>query len=356
MNLLETLFQHLKAIIFNKFLIRLLIGFFACLLLSTNSSSQVTNNSSVTTQYLPQLHIEGIDIKDSRGKKVVLRGVSLPDLAVNDYRIKKFGDQSGKSAVELIKMLTNKTNGWHTNVIRLPVYPIWELGYNANPQKYYSNYIEPAVKKCVEKKVYCIIDWHYIDDPRKLDSQTKAFWSDIAPKYKNNPNVLFEVFNENSTDMPWVEWKKLVQPWVDLIRSYAPDNLVLVGAPHYAQHLFDAPDHPIKGKNIVYVAHIYPGLSQSLWDYWIFNAAKKLPIFVTEWGFRKGGEYPTDGTVYSFGRPLKEKVEQYQLSWTCWVADYNWAAEMFDKNWNLLTGKNYMGGFVKNYLYEKRSR
>lgn len=297
----------------------------------------------------PWLHVEGIDIKDPRGNKVVLRGVSLPDLATNNYR-----KESGKSFLQLIDMLTNRANRWYSTLIRLPVYPIWGKGYNANPKKYYNNYIKPAVDKCVEKRIYCIIDWHYIDDPTNLDLETRAFWTDIAPKFKDSPNVIFEVFNENSTEMTWASWKNIVQPWVDLIRSYAPNNLILVGAPHYDQHLYDAPDNPVKGDNIVYVAHVYPGLAKSYWDSWIFNVANQIPIIITEWGFRKGATYPNSGTITNFGIPLKDKIEQYNLSWTSWVADYSWEPEMFDSNWDLLIGENYMGGFVKDYLYEKR--
>ncbi|PIG91389.1 glycoside hydrolase family 5 protein [Gloeocapsopsis sp. IPPAS B-1203] len=312
------------------------------ILISFNTSSSAVMNNS-------WLHVDGINIKDSSNNKVVLRGVSLPDLAHYDYR-----NQTGKSPVELIDLLTDKNKGWHSKVIRLPVYPIWDSGYNSQPQKYYKDYIKPAIEKCVEKQIYCIIDWHYIDNPNNVDAETRAFWTDIAPKFKNYPNVLFEVFNENSTDMSWAAWKNTVQPWVNLIRSYAPNNLILVGAPHYAQHLYDAPNNPIQGKNIVYVAHLYPGLDRSLWDKWIFNVADKIPLFITEWGFRNGADYPTSGTRTNFGVPLMKNLEKYNLSWTCWVADHSWQPEMFDKDWNLLVGENYMGGFVKDYLFDKR--
>jgi endoglucanase len=324
---------------------------------SLSSKQDVLSSSKFRTTPLnpkfkstPWLHVDGVDIKDPSGKKVILRGISLTDLASNDYR-----KGTDKSAPQLIDMLTNKANGWYTSVIRLTIAPRGPLSYNANPKRY-NKYIESAIKKCVEKQIYCIIDWHHVEDPTKVDSETRAFWTDIAPKYKDHPNVIFEVFNENSTRMSWAKWKKIVQPWVSLIRSYAPNNLILVGAPHYSQHLYDAPDNPIQGKNIVYVAHIYPGLDQSLWDQWIFSVAKKIPIFVTEWGFRKGADYPTSGTVTNFGIPLKKKMEQYNLSWTCWVADHSWQPEMFDRNWNLLSGENYMGGFVKNYLYGKNKQ
>lgn len=322
--------------------------FFCSVLLITGLFSWV-HSTVEAVEGTPWLHVEGIDIKDPDGHKVVLRGVSLPDLALNDYR-----DGTGKSATELIEMLTDRENGWYSTVLRLPVYPIWEHGYNNNPQRYDRRYIRPAVEKCVEKNIYCIIDWHYVDDPRDVDRETRAFWSDIAAKYKDYPNIMFEVFNENKTDMSWAEWKSITQPWVDLIRSYAPRNIILVGAPHYSQHLFDTPDNPIEGENLVYVAHVYPGLKEHHWDRWMFNSADKIPIFVTEWGFRKGSSKTTSGTISTYGRAIKKKLEEHQLSWTCWVADYSWKPEMFDSDWNLLVGENNMGGFVKDYLAEKR--
>ena len=328
-----------------------LFCFVGAIVFSAEFNPQV-NTAASPESYTPKsiswLHVDGLDIKDVNNKKVVLRGVSLTDLATNSYR-----NNAGKSAPELIQLLTDRRQSWYSTVIRLPVYPIWDLGYNANPNRYYKNYIKPAIDECVKREVYCIIDWHHVSDPRNLDTETRAFWTAIAPKFKDYPNVIFEVFNENNTKMSWAEWKSIAQPWVDLIQSYAPKNLILVGAPFYDHHLYDAPDNPIQGKNIVYVAHIYPALKKFLWDIWIFNAAKKIPIFITEWGFREGADYPTSGTITGFGIPLKKKLEKYNLSWTCWVADYEWQPEMFDRNWNLLVGEKYMGGFVKDYLYEK---
>lgn len=319
--------------------------------LHSDSYAAKTYTPAYAPQSITWLHVEGKDIKDTINRKVVLRGVSLTDLATNAYR-----KGAGKSAVELIDLLTDREQGWYSTVIRLPVYPIWNLGYNANPTRYYNTYIKPSVDRCIERQVYCIIDWHYVRDPRDVDVETRAFWSDVAPKLKDYPNIIFEVFNENDTKMSWAEWKRIVQPWVDLIRSYAPKNLILVGAPSYAQHLYDAPKDLIEGEQIAYVAHIYPALKKFLWNAWIFNVADEIPIVVTEWGFRKGADYPTSGTISSFGRPLKKKLEKYNLSWTSWVADYEWQPEMFDRNWNLLVGENYMGGFVKDYLYEKRRK
>ncbi len=325
------------------FLLSLLLttSLFACL--HTEAGSIDTNT---------WLQVEGLDLKNADGEKVILRGISLPDIAIDEHRKKK--DWPSKSAVELIDLLSDNEQGWYANVIRLTVVPDRRNGYNKNPQEYYEKYIQPAADQCVASKVYCIIDWHYVDDPRQVESETRAFWQDIAPKFKDYPNIFFEIFNENSTDMSWNEWHEIAQSWVDLIRSVAPKNLILVGAPHYAQHLYDAPKNPIIGENIIYVAHIYPGLDPELWDDWIFSVAKQIPIFVTEWGFRKDAPEPCDGTISSFGIPFKRKLEQYRLSWVCWVADYSWYPEMFDRNWNLLVGENYMGGFVKDYLVQKQ--
>ncbi|MBZ8181009.1 glycoside hydrolase family 5 protein [Oscillatoria salina] len=301
----------------------------------------------------PWLQVTGRDIQDPQGNKIILRGIALPDLALHQYRIEE--SQSSKSPLELIEEMSDPSRGWYANVFRLMVNPNRRLGYNENPQGYYENFLKPAADKCLEEKVYCIIDWHYVKNPAEYADETRNFWRDIAPKFKDYPNIMFEVFNENKTKTSWAEWKEIVQPWVDLIRAAAPQNIIIVGAPHWNQHFFDTSDNPITGGNIVYAPHIYPGLAQQFWDEWIFDFADKLPMIVTEWGFRNGADYPTSGTISDFGIPLKRKMDRYNIGWTAWVADYEWMPEMFDRNWNLLVGEEYMGGFVKDYLKEKNS-
>ncbi len=95
-----------------------------------------------------------------------------------------------------------------------------------------------------------IIDWHYINDPRNHQQDTKEFWQYIAPKFAAYGNVFYELFNEvrvNARDgMNWSAWKQVAQPWVDAIREKGAPNILLMCAPHYCQHTREAASDPFR--------------------------------------------------------------------------------------------------------------
>ncbi|MBK9924831.1 MAG: glycoside hydrolase family 6 protein [Anaerolineales bacterium] len=302
----------------------------------------------------PWLSVSGRYIKDPQGNNVVLRGVSLVDIGeVNLGRT--------RNAVQLINMATNESDGWYARVVRLPVYPNAidsSPGWLANPDAYFNNHLNPAIQNCVARQIYCIIDWHYISDYNNstVDTATRAFWNYVAPRYANTPNVIFELYNEPVNPDNWTTWKQWAQPWVDIIRSHAPNNLILIGGPRWSQNLSSAASSPFVGNNLVYVAHIYPEHGgQSNWDSWFGNAANSVPFFVTEWGWIQGGATPTSGTLSGYGIPFSNYMESKGLSWTAWVFDQYWDPKMWDENWNLLGGENYMGEYTKQLLFDKRN-
>jgi endoglucanase len=301
----------------------------------------------------PWLSVSGRFIKDPAGNNVVLRGVSLVDVGVADTR--------PRNAAALTNMVTNEADGWYARVVRFPVYPnaIDETpGWLAGPDAYFNNHLNPAIQNCIARQIYCIIDWHYIADYNNstVDTATRAFWNYVAPRYANVPNVIFELYNEPMNPDNWSTWKQWAQPWVNIIRSHAPNNLILIGGPRWSQNLSSAASDPFTGNNLVYVAHIYPQHGgQSTWDSWFGNAANSVPFFVTEWGWQQGGNTPTSGTLSGYGIPFSSYLESKGLSWTAWVFDQWWQPVMFDLNYNLLGGENYMGQFTKDFLFQHRN-
>ncbi|MFZ6028527.1 MAG: glycoside hydrolase family 5 protein, partial [Chloroflexota bacterium] len=301
----------------------------------------------------PWLTVSGRYIKDPNGNNVILRGVSLIDVSVADSR--------DRNARDLIDMATNESNGWYARVVRLPVYPDsidYQPGWNANPDAYFNNHLDPAVQRCIAKQIYCIIDWHYIKDynTAAVDTATRNFWSYVAPKYKDVPNVIFELYNEPINPDSWSTWKSVAQPWVNLIRAAAPNNLILIGGPRWSQNVAEAATNPFTGNNLVYVAHIYPEHGgQSTWDSWFGNSSNTVPYFITEWGWQQGGNTPTSGTLSGYGIPFSNYLASKGVSWTAWVFDIYWQPIMFDLNWNLLGGEAYMGEYTKQLLYQYRN-
>ena len=324
------------------------------------------------------LHTEGKYIKDASSNSVILRGVSLIDIGVIDHDV--WNKRGGKKAKDLIDMATNANDGWYATVIRLPVYPDaiddrngetgWNQCWDSNNQNnsYFDNHLNAAVQECINRGVYCIIDWHYIADYQIKDQETKKFWTFIAEKYKNTPNVIFELFNEPIYPDNWNTWKNTAQIWVDIIRSIAPDNLVIVGGPSWSQNLNEAATNPLSGRNIVYSAHYYPTHGGSnKWDSNFGNASNSVPFFNTEWGFQHDGDENTKGTISSYGQAYKDYLNLKGISWTAWTFDNDWLPLMFSNNpnWHLTgspsnpdgdsTYNDHMGQFVKDWLFEKNS-
>jgi fibronectin type 3 domain-containing protein len=290
----------------------------------------------------PPLHVEGKYIKDPSGNVVILRGVAMihtPDM-----------DTTRPGHEFMIDNVTVEANGWYSRVIRIGVRV---ESYLANPTSLVNNYLKPAVDYCTSKGLYCIIDWHYIDDARTKDAQTRQFWNHVAPIFANYDNVLYEVFNEHKVDTSWAEWKTTAQPWVNIIRSHAPNNIILIGGPFYAQHIQGAASNPFTGSNLAYVAHVYPGgWYPQGWDGNIGVVADVHPVVVTEWGYNPSApDSVTLGTRSNFGIPFQNWAEGKGVSWIAWVADYAWGPPMFNQNWT----PNDFGSFAKDWLFNKRN-
>jgi DNA invertase Pin-like site-specific DNA recombinase len=212
--------------------------------------------------------------------------------------------------------------------------------------------------KTTSKGLYAIIDLHYVHDTYPNDADVKAFWTKVAPLFKDHSNVLFEPYNEPINKGSWGAFKPIMQTYVDIIRKAAPRNLICVGSPSWDQVMGDAATNPITGGNIVYTLHMYG-------EHWkragnvaqAAACAKVHPMITTEWGFRP---FPgVDNTVTNYGKPFTDWMEKLGISWTTWCASDDWGPTMFDAdakgNWTLQVGEGYAGGFTKDLLYARRN-
>lgn len=321
---------------------------------------------SITPVYsaTPWLHVVGNQIQDPAGNQVVLRGVALIDIGIVEL------DRGG--VIPLINRLTDKTDtqgsyvGWQTKVVRLAVYPSDQGGsgswcFDDDPDYYYDNLLRPVVDYCASKGLYVIIDWHYISNTVDHIASTSAFWNYIAPKFANESHVIYELFNE-PTDTSWPVVKANMQTWINIVRSYAPDNLILVSGPRWSQDIAACATNPVSGGNIAYVSHIYPShwiYSNAYHTNQILTCAAVHPVVMTEWGFTSDLKYDDNnhlliGTVTNYGQPLMDFIEQHKIGNTAWCADYSWGPPMFNTDWTLRCGNGEMGCFVKDTLYLRR--
>ena len=165
----------------------------------------------------------------------------------------------------------------------------------------------------------------------------------MAPRFANDSHVLFELFNEpinntfGSEAANWESVKTDMQTWINIVRTYAPNNMILVAGPNWSQTIGPVASNPPTGKQYRYcIAHLSRPLASgnpSWYTNHITTCAAVFPIMMTEWGFSQSGSPdPQDllnGTITGYGQPLMEFREQYGISNTAWVASYDWGPPMF---------------------------
>ncbi len=324
---------------------------------------------------LPWLHTDANLIKDPCGNTVILRGVDLIDLGFLQYW------EGG--ALTMIDRLTNTNDpcgnspGWYTKVVRINITPKdaasgWPIQFNpdnTNDSNTVALYtlLRSVVDYCKTKGLYAIIDWHYVDNTYSHVATTNTFWTYMAPKFANDSHVIFELFNEpintsfGSDNANWLSVRTDMQNWFNLVRSYAPNNLILVAGASWSQTIGPAATYPLTGDNIAIVSHIYPEhwLSSPAGNNWyttnINNCLTRYPVFMSEWGFYNN---PSDtlgyGSITNYGQPLQDFREARNISNSAWVSSYDWTPTMFTgsaTNYILRVGEYEMGGFTKDTLY-----
>lgn len=280
--------------------------------------------------------------KTSDGKRFTPRGVSLCSLEWH-------------KPLQQIEDVTTR-HKWAVNILRLPVQTReWD---RVGAESYMRNYLDPAVKMCREKKIQCIIDWHEIaawNDREKI-KKLEDFWERVAPRYAADKNIIYEIFNEptepkSKTKENWAAWKKTAQKWVDSIRRDAPHTLLLIGTPHWDQMTGFAAENPLRGKNLAYVAHIYPNYKPRDWDKLFGKASETVPVFITEWGWssQENAWWGIKGDRKSYGEPLRAYLDaRPQIGWTAWSYDPKCGPAM-------LGADKDMGLFVKRWLEDKKT-
>ena len=267
------------------------------------------------------LHTEGNLILDATGHPVVLRGVN------------RIGLQTPGTSPPITDAEVGQAKAWGANVMRVLVGEAWTDPQC--PNQYIPTYlddVDAVVHSLTSRGMVALLDlhavtrvacgtndaWRMADAPGSID-----FWQKVAARYKDNPLVAFDLYNEphDITNGEWrnggamvdwslgtqVHWMAAgMQQLVDAVRATGATNLVAVSANGWAADPSAIlKDGALQGTNIVYAAHAYtcphandtlcmanPANKQAdltpLWS----TVAQNYPVMITEFGWPN----PRDGT------------------------------------------------------------
>lgn len=279
------------------------------------------------------------------GEPVILRGVNRSGLeyAGPDEQGFLSGASFSRSEIEFI------VREWRCNIIRLPFNQDFVLrGRLGHSGEEYQRAIDQVIYWASLFGAYTLLDLQWLDADRVYGGnrnfvaplpniQSLELWTTLARRYKDEPAVLYDLFNEphdrldddpyplnkeDGTTYPpsqkavtMKEWQPWVRKLTQAVRGENPDALMFIGGTNWA---YDLRGMPMEIENLVYTTHVYPNKGDT-WPEAFGNLSKSAPVFAGEFG---GNDNPAD---LDFVRSLMRYMQELEIGWTAW----SWSNEPF---------------------------
>jgi endoglucanase len=213
-----------------------------------------------------------------------------------------------------------QARAWGANFIRVPLSE--SLWINTCPSKptnpwWYPGAVDAEVKHITSRGMVALLDLHFsvtgqctpaAQQAMADASYAKTFWSTLAARYKANPLVAFDLYNEphNISDAVWLNGGTAtyasttfnavgMQQLYNAVRAQGATNLVFISGNNWA---VQPAVRLVSGTNIVNAAHAYtcgdgppPGCKTPdyynpnyILNHWVTLGASQ-PVMVTEFGW-----------------------------------------------------------------------
>ncbi len=333
----------------------------------------IAAQTAVLAAPLP-LHVAGSQILNSRNEPVLLRGV---DCASMEWT----SDGQG----HILTTVATAIKNWHANIIRLPLSQ--DRWFGKGPEQTdggaaYRALVARIVKRISSLNSYVILDDHWSDEDvwgkhigqhKMPDRNSIVFWKSFAAVYKNNPAVIFDLYNE-PFHISWKTWRDGgevtetnkrtgasisyfavgLQTLLNTVRSTGAKNVVLAGGLNWAYDMSGilngyALSDPT-GSGVIYANHDYPfkGDTVKQWIAEMKAATAKVPVIVSEFGTG-----PTDKGAAGNKWILEtlNAMQKYHWNWTAWDMHPSASPDLI-LNWQYIPTP-YFGVFVKDALAGK---
>ena len=281
----------------------------ACLSGCSANENQGVDDGRARPSSCGKLRVTGGKLCSEQGGPVMLRGVSLNGLITSESFLNE----------ELFRELSEDMG---VNLFRLPLYTygVGVVGYCTNGDKErHKQDIADGVELAREADMYAIIDWHILSDgdPNSYIDEAKLFFAEMAEKYSEYDNVLYEICNEpNGVD--WQAVKNYAEQVIPVIREKDPDSVIIVGNPDWSKDLYSVAADPLEFDNVLYTLHFYAAShGQEYRDMTETLSRQGLPIFVSEFGVTAAsGDHPRDLDSADAWIAL---LEQENISYCMWA-------------------------------------
>ena len=301
-------------------------GLAAVLPLTPERAGHVSAAGTTPVSDHGQLSVSGTSLVDQYGQPFQIRGIST-------HGLQWYSQYNNKEAFATLR------DDWGANCIRLAMYT-GENGYCSGNEAFMKDQVTKGVRYATELGMYAIVDWHILSDgnPQTYKAQAIRFFSEMADRYKDHNNVIYEICNEPN-NCGWQDIKSYAVEVIGAIRAKDPDAVIIVGTPTWSQlgsagHLYEPVDDPITGYgNLMYAFHFYasaPEHNQWLTEKIGTAVGRGLPVFVSEFGL---SEANGDGNVDT-GKAAEwlNRCDQYQVSYCAWSLSNDWRSSSLIKN------------------------
>ena len=296
-----------KPILFLLAALLLVSALSACSQVSAHAAPD-SGDSRARPSVCGQLQVKDGKLCDAQGESVMLRGVSLNGLVTSEKYLDPalFRELAGERGVNLMRLA-------------MYTYGVGVVGYcTGGDQERHKADIALGVECAREADMYVLIDWHILSDgdPNSYLEEARAFFSEMAERFRDEDCVLYEICNEpNGVDWPAV--KRYAEAIIPVIREKDPDAVIIVGNPDWSKDLKSVAADPLEFDNILYTLHFYAASHGEEFRRMTEELSRAgLPIFVTEFGVTaSNGGFPRDLEGADEWISL---LEREKISWCLW--------------------------------------
>ena len=308
-----------------------------------------TPTATISVAGIP--HAQGSQLVDAAGHPFLLRGAQIE----SPFNYIKRWEKGQSPFAELNPTVFNAmVHDWHMNALRLPISNWLWAKYTSD----YMSKLDQVVQEANAAGLFVVFDLHdtvqsgspYGTAATLPKTEDIPFWKAIASHYKDNPMVMFDVFNEPKYQN-WDQWLHGggtvngatvvgTQDLVDAIRSVGARQVIVVepGSAGKGVVGVDAAEesgwttignHIINDPNIMYSLHVYdhvvdpPQVQDVKWGPILHH----YPIYYGEWAFLPNANIPAHckSIPHDQAPQIVQNFLNYMASrganWTAWQFD-----------------------------------